>query len=394
MNLKSIPNSICELNNLEILYLHNCKKLQKMPDDLGSMEKLEELQLGFTVNTWDLERLPESISFYSLMNLCSLKKLDLSRRQISVEDFPTDFHSFSSLEELHLSANSKLIQLPTSISHLSHLKHLGLNDCTQLQKLNGLPLRIQSLNATRCSALEKIEDLSKEYEWLYKIWLPGCVKLLNNQENERCLDKMLHQSFLQKCAAVGHRFSIAIPGSKIPGWFEEELHGCDIALKLPPKWNSQIMGFAICAVFHGKWFMGERSPKIMFTIEIDGKLIPADSEVDFINAATAATENGNIWITYIPFSFIQNMYCDFPRADWSRIEDNHVMTITYTGIKRAIRCGAQIVYKQDIESIQQGRTSISDYSNVETRHLRGSTHSYIEKYTTNFCSIVSHELSL
>ncbi|KAJ9539288.1 hypothetical protein OSB04_032021 [Centaurea solstitialis] len=188
--LKILPNSICELKSLKILKLSLCMALQQLPKELGNMEKLQELWLG--------SLRPSNInSFLTWTKLCCLRKLDLSCTQIEEHDFPSNFHAFSSLEELHLSGNSKLVRFPTSISHLSRLKHLELNDCRQLQNIQGLPSGIQVLKASNCISLKEIEDLTEEYVWLYKIFLPSCERLLDKQENKRYLDKMVQQSFLQ-----------------------------------------------------------------------------------------------------------------------------------------------------------------------------------------------------
>lgn len=185
-SLTNIPNSICELKSLKTLHLHGCWKLRKLPNEFGRMENLEELHIGQT----------ESINFRALTNLCFLRKLDLSWCLIGDEDFPQNLHGFSALEELNLRDNHELIRLPTSFSHLSRLKYLELNGCRRLQNLHGLPSGIQVLKASYCSSLEKIEDLAKEHEWLYNIWLFGCTKLLQDQETEKYLDNMLQQPFL------------------------------------------------------------------------------------------------------------------------------------------------------------------------------------------------------
>lgn len=196
-SLKNFPDSICELQQLKRINLHNCENLQKLPDDLGIMQTLEEIELGFTNYSGDLE-LPEiSINILIFINLCSLRKLDLRWRQIENDDFPKNLHALSYLEELHLSGNSKLTHIPTSISHLTRLKLLELSECCQLQSLLGLPSRIQVLIASDCCSLKKIDDLSEKYEWLYKIWLVGCVKLLEDDESKNYLEKMLQKSLVK-----------------------------------------------------------------------------------------------------------------------------------------------------------------------------------------------------
>ncbi|KAJ9542511.1 hypothetical protein OSB04_029017 [Centaurea solstitialis] len=194
--LKVIPSSICELKNLKILNLQDGMALQPLPP-LGSMEKLEELWLGSN-HSVIVQRPPNFITFHFWTKFCCLRKPNLSHIQIEEHNFPDNFHAFSSLEELYLSGNSKLVHLPASISHLSRLKHLELNECQQLQNIQGLPSGIQVLKAFDCILLEEIEDLRKEYVWLYKICLPGCERLLEKQANKIYLDNMLQRSFLKQ----------------------------------------------------------------------------------------------------------------------------------------------------------------------------------------------------
>ncbi|KVI07806.1 Leucine-rich repeat-containing protein [Cynara cardunculus var. scolymus] len=370
--LKIIPNSICELKNLKVLDLQECRALQHLPEELGSMEKLEELWLGSQNPNclWP----SDIISFHTWTKLCCLRKLDLSCRQIEEHDFPNDFHAFSSLEELYLSDNSKLVHLPASISHLSRLKHLELNECQHLRNIQGLPSGIQVLKASNCSALEEIEDLTEEYVSLHKIFLPGCERLLENQEN---LDKMLQQSFVKKCAAGDHVLSIRIPGSKIPSWFKEQQLGNHISLKLPPEWHTDIKGFVVCGVFQGKWprVRITCATQIKFKFGINATLMP-ELEVDIINAF-AVNDKLSIWIVYVPFSLYQQQ-----TYDDSNREGNLLINISEPLMlgKKAVRCGAHIMYKEDVESMHQIGSCIHDYQDFHFLHdVNDGTVTYAEK---------------
>ncbi|KAJ9542623.1 hypothetical protein OSB04_029129, partial [Centaurea solstitialis] len=360
--IEELPSSIRYLSRLRVLNLIGCEELKELPKELGSMESLEELLLG-SQNYGFLNSMPMklgSISCRSLTSLVSLRKLDLSYRQIKAIDFPRNFETFSSLEELHLSGNSQLSQLPVGISGLSHLKLLALNNCCRLQNLHALPSGIQVLRATGCSSLAMIGDLSKQCVWLYNVWLFDCHKVSEEPENEPHIDKMLHQNFLKKCAALGHRLSIAVPGSKIPSWFKEQQHGCTIALRLPTTLlHTQVIGFAICGVFHGNWTHG--LPRIIFRVVNDEKVIPRP-EVDDTESSTS--DSCNLWVTYIPFGFFQQMYQDFQPQEWSHIKGSLVMTLINTSGNKSVKCGAHIVYQEDMEWIQQLKPCISDYGNM------------------------------
>ncbi|KAD1800798.1 hypothetical protein E3N88_42270 [Mikania micrantha] len=349
-SLEIIPSSICELKCLKSIRLFGCSKLQNWPDQFSSMINLQELKLGHT----------KCFNFLDLTSLCSLRKLDLSWNQIGEEDFPRNLDGCISLEKLRLSFNLKLVCLPASISYLSHLKQLELDGCRWIRSLHSLPPGIQVLSAANCTSLEKIEDLSKEYECLYKIWLFGCDKLLEDEQNQIYLDNMLKHSFMKKWAAVDRCSSIVIPGSKIPSWFKQQRNGHQISLKLQPKWQTKILGFAVCGVFKEltKFF----PIHIVFRFENYEMIIPKleadDEEID----ASSTTENGSVWINYIPFTSFAQMhddYYDFQREDWSHITEGDLVINVSTFGQKALRCGAHVVYKEDVESIQQSKPSFS-----------------------------------
>ncbi|KVH87726.1 Leucine-rich repeat-containing protein [Cynara cardunculus var. scolymus] len=305
-NLKNFPKVCSGMEKLSNINLHNCPQLQKLPEELGSMVNLEELRLSF----WDHSANQIScFNFHTLPKLF-LRKLDLSCRQIEDQKFLNNLHAFSSLEELCLSGNSKLLHLPSSISHLSRLKHLELNECQQLRNIQGLPSGIQILKATDCRVLEEIEDLTEEYKQL----------------------------------AVDRRLSIWIPGSKIPSWFEHQHHGREIALKFPTNRHTNITGFVVCVVFRNEWPFKQ-------------------TEI----------EDSTLSIIYIPIGdfWRQMQLYGLKPDDWSPLLEGRCclnLNVVSSSI-RVERCGAHIMYKEDTESVQQITTSISDYRDLEDKHF-------------------------
>ncbi|KAI3518081.1 hypothetical protein L1887_06461 [Cichorium endivia] len=386
-NLENIPKSVCILKYLKFLHLHNCMKLNYFPNKLGSMNMLEELRLG---SAYNIGRPQKCIDFHSLTGLSSLRKLDLSWIQIAEESFPKNFDALASLEELYLSGNAELVHLPPIISHLSHVKRLELNECSRLESLCMLPSSIQVLTANECISLRNIRDLSTEDKWLYKIWLLNCHTLLEDEENQRYLDKLLQVSFIKKCAAVNHRLSIAIPGSKIPSWIKQENGGCRITLKLAHKWHTKIIGFVVCGVFRWKLQSYDACPTMTFKIVSDGKVIPR-SEVNYMMDATETIKKGwSVWISYLPLGFFQQMYRDLQPKDWSHIEGNLDINVMLSDGTPSLRCGAHVTYKEDFhQDFQQITTCINDYGNVvhvdgeDLRYdesISGNTYVYEEKF--------------
>ncbi|KAL8201942.1 hypothetical protein R6Q57_011089 [Mikania cordata] len=280
--IEKLPLSIRYLSNLSFLNLDHCNSLENIPSSICELKCLKSIRLHgcSKLQNWphqfssmiSLQELKlgdtESFNFRDLTSLFSLRKLDLISNQIREEDFPRNLDGFLSLEELRLSFNSKLI------------------------------------------------------------WLFGCDKLLEDEQNQSYFDNMLKQSFMKKWAAVDRCSSIGIPG--------------------------------ICGVF--KELTRFFPLNIVFRFEnyemITPKLDADDHEID----ASSATENGNVWINYIPFTSFEQMhddYNEFQREDWSHIIEGDLVIYFSTFGQKALRCGAHVVYKEDVESIQQSKSSFS-----------------------------------
>ncbi|KAJ9542535.1 hypothetical protein OSB04_029041 [Centaurea solstitialis] len=92
----------------------------------------------------------------------------------------------------------------------------------------------------------------------------------------------------------------------------------------------------------------------------------------------AATMNRSVWMVYIPVSYIEEeMHDDFERTDWSHLVEGSLWIKVY-GTREIERCGAYIVYKEDIESVQQINTSISYHRNSKDIYHDGNNFRYYE----------------
>ncbi|KAI3725529.1 hypothetical protein L1987_65319 [Smallanthus sonchifolius] len=344
-NLVEVHESLGSHKRLVKLDMIGCERLKYLPSRI-EMESLKVLRL---TKCSSLERFPDvstRMGFPEIRDLITRQQLQIyhSLRQIENKDFPKNLRAFCSLENLDLSGN-KFVRLPASISHLFRLRCLKLNECQRLQILHALPSRIQVLEANNCCSLENIEDLSEEYEWLYDISLINCQKLLKEEENERYIDKMLQQSLIKRCAVVNRQLRMAIPGNKIPRWFKEVQTGYKIALMIPPKCNTQIIGFAICGFFPGEWQEKHYHPCITTTFKKDGKSIH-QKEVDCTNGSATA-ENGNTWISYRTFSSFRPFQCE----DLSG--GTLVISLALKSGAKAVRSAARLMYKEDVERIKK-----------------------------------------
>jgi Leucine-rich repeat (LRR) protein len=173
--VEEMPLSIKHLTSLTLLSLQDCKNLSSFPG--VNLPSLKILNLsGCKVQTpksWLLQglsliRAPYDFLkdyFFPIQEAVNLllprfrfiASLNLTDHNLWDGALPDDLSCLSSLQYLDLSRNN-FTHLPDSISQLSQLKSLTLNDCSRLQSLPVLPLSIGFLTIKRCPLLENYSN--------------------------------------------------------------------------------------------------------------------------------------------------------------------------------------------------------------------------------------------
>ena len=189
-DLLSFPSVVCSFTSLEILTLSGCRGQPRKPLHLLGLSPMASsigVNLTFkgtillvimsflvlpynylsifvcaTLIIWTYCFLnarypePEPINLLlpkSFSGLSSLKSLDLSDCNLSDGALPEDLSCLSSLRFLNLGKNNFTF-LPDSISQLSKLKLLCLDNCSNLQSLPYLPSSTNFVMARGCTSLE------------------------------------------------------------------------------------------------------------------------------------------------------------------------------------------------------------------------------------------------
>ncbi|ERN07530.1 hypothetical protein AMTR_s00154p00043180 [Amborella trichopoda] len=123
-NVERIPD--CSLYpNLEMLMLADCQKLKELPDSLGSLAKLKDLDVG---RCRELSRFPasmrrmRSLRYLRMASFSSLEELDATYCNLEGLN-PDDFEKLSSLKKLSL-FEIDFQGLPISLRGLSQLEML------------------------------------------------------------------------------------------------------------------------------------------------------------------------------------------------------------------------------------------------------------------------------
>nr|ANB44748.1 resistance protein 2 [Prunus sogdiana] len=199
--LKDLPLNLYRSKSIETLLLNGCSSFENLAEGLGDMVSLRTLEADDTALTkipssivklknlrsltlCGLERLTgflphsylRSTGFLPplLDGLNALRKLALANCSLTDDELPKDLGSLSSLEHLDCGQNS-FCRLP-SLSGLSKLEYLCLNDCRKLRAIPELPTNPKVLRGFGCTALETMPDFS-EMSSIRELYLSDSYKL-------------------------------------------------------------------------------------------------------------------------------------------------------------------------------------------------------------------------
>ncbi|PHT64728.1 hypothetical protein T459_29153 [Capsicum annuum] len=181
-NLVALPSSICKLKCLVKLDMSYCFKVESLPEEIGNLENLEELDarqtlisrppsfiirlnklkfLSFEKNKMkpcSIEYLTQGVLFvFPRVNegLRSLEILNLSFCNLIDGGLLEDIGCLHSLEELTLSGNN-FEYFPQSIAQLSALRFLGLSHCKKInfELIVGMK-NLEALNLSYCNLIDR-----------------------------------------------------------------------------------------------------------------------------------------------------------------------------------------------------------------------------------------------
>nr|POF00261.1 protein suppressor of npr1-1, constitutive 1 [Quercus suber] len=186
-SLESLPSEI-SLESLEVFILSGCSRLKKFPEIVGNMSRLSHLYLDGTA----IKELPSSVE-----HLTGLVKLDLSGSAIREWSFPTfpsrnlEILSLSGCEGLSSKSSNKLLSFP--LMRRASPNPIGMLvrsfSGLRLQSLPELPSNIDFIQADGCTSLETL-PLRQECSFKPRFSLLNCFKLVENQGCSEMFKKM------------------------------------------------------------------------------------------------------------------------------------------------------------------------------------------------------------
>ncbi|KAB2616757.1 disease resistance RPP13-like protein 1 [Pyrus ussuriensis x Pyrus communis] len=207
-NLKSLPEGLCHLSNLQAFVVSNCgslvsilrlswrrrasnlkeiritgcEKLVVLPEDIHNLASLQELEIDYLEGLTSFPPNLTSLQVYEvkscktlwewgLHKLTSLKKLLIQSEDPDVVSFPPhgkeEMLLPKSLTELTVSGFPNLKKFSKSIHFLTSLQTLKLHDCPKLASIpeEGLPLSLEQFTIDECPLLEERCQPGKGRYW-------------------------------------------------------------------------------------------------------------------------------------------------------------------------------------------------------------------------------------
>ncbi|TYH86792.1 hypothetical protein ES332_D01G069600v1 [Gossypium tomentosum] len=425
--IKELPSSIGHLRSLMLLNLKDCSKLESLPSSIESLrqlESLEELNLSETAITtppsfifhlknlkflsfqgckgppyrvrshWRfISRPTPRLSMNSmtlklpviLSGLSSLKELNLDDCNLHDGAIPDDIIRLSSLEALRLSDNN-FRTLPTTLGGLSKLTRLVLTDCKRLKSLPELPASIK-LWIDGCASLEAVANSTTAFPSRVNGYICAfnCFKLAEGNDAVT----MLKTRLKLVANARTERYYIVIPGSAIPKWFSSQTDDSSksiIKMQLPPNFlnGTQFLGFAFSCVFFSDFNnKPRRGDHISYAFVIHGRNFSGKIRRGYFHLDGKSTRvtKDHLLIHYLPrngidLSSLVELECKETEVSGSStdmLKERFEIEVAFEiwGINSMVKkCGARIVYEEDLEEMDQTihEHSGSTSSNFDDMH--------------------------
>ncbi|XP_049377448.1 disease resistance protein Roq1-like [Solanum stenotomum] len=238
--LEMLPENIGDLQDLHILDASETA-ISQPPPSITKLGKLWKLRFSHE------QQFPHSSSFVlnQVSGLSSLTSLDLNNHNI-LSGLPEDLGSLHSLENLNASG-SNISCLPKSFKGLLHLQHLNVQFCQNLNELPGeLPPNLRELFADYHLALKSSKNLIICCLKLCRLAISDYGTVSSEQVN------VFLQHFLRTCIQCDFHqracFIISFPGVRIPELFDYDRfkNQNEISIELNPSWyTDKFMGFWI-----------------------------------------------------------------------------------------------------------------------------------------------------
>nr|XP_023929824.1 uncharacterized protein LOC112041155 [Quercus suber] len=401
--VEELPSSLEHLTGLTVLSLQGCKNLSSFPS--VNLPSLKALNLsGFKVQpqppkSWlshgfSLVRAVDAFfkGFFPIRETRNLLlpwlrfivSLNLSDRNLWDGGLPDDLSCLSSLQTLNLSKNN-FTRLPNSISQLSKLYSLVMNDCSRLQSLPDLPLSVGYVIAVGCPLLGKHSNQRVAWtsgETIFTMVLCESKNIgpfalidfpfVSNGDHDPIYERYLMGMFNQNIY-----FLESLHSTETPEWFSHQSPGSSLTIPLP----SNLRG-------DENWIGIALFTSVVILENLNNVSSGQDDElcIDFICRSDII--EGPCITCPLGFSFSKNLPEPVRHASSSGLKivipagklRDHLKDCscirafirtkcTYIEIET---CGARVLYKQDLSKFRQARGKMKQRSQFQMDKVESS----------------------
>ena len=267
-----------------------------------------------------------------------------------------------------------------------------------------LPSNIKYIDATKCISLETL-SLGLEYDFRPSLQLLNCVKLIENQ-GYGYISTMLRRYFINDKVCLSLSFSIYlspflsislslslfcgvlsiiififqhyygqdrlahyiyVSGDEIPKWFSNQFVGASVNLQMPFDFCNKLMGIAVCAVFEfhqhspfesfdpldfGDLGHNKYTHKLSCSIKFNNDQIfgvTGGFSEEFVKI-----ESHHLWLQYLPSQIFNEVWeKTLSQCNANGFSDIKIKFKTGAPGLEIIKCGAHLVFEQDVEDFKQ-----------------------------------------
>ncbi|AES80263.1 NBS-LRR type disease resistance protein [Medicago truncatula] len=205
--LKSLPDSVCKLQNLQTLILEGCLKLEKLPNGIGNLISLRQLHITTMQSSFPDKEIAKLTSL-EFLSICSCDNLESLLGELELPNLKSlsiiycgnitslPLQLIPNVDSLMISNCNKL---KLSLGHENaiprlRLKLLYIESLPQLlsfpQWLQGCADTLHSLFIGHCENLEKLPEWSSTFICLNTLTITNCPKLLSLPDDVHCLPNL------------------------------------------------------------------------------------------------------------------------------------------------------------------------------------------------------------
>ncbi|KAG7963285.1 hypothetical protein I3843_09G111100 [Carya illinoinensis] len=273
-NLVEVHRSVGILNELSVLDVRNCSKLRGLPN-----LKLPRLQILQLHGCTSLEKFPNIVG-----EIPRLDEIWFYNNPI-IQELPLSVEYLIGLEMIVIKSCENLRDLPRSISKLPRLEYLGLWRCRNLGRLP----KSSSSSSTNLGWLASSKGNKTQDKSLSVGWFPALKRLGISYCNLEEVD------FLKSLDCLSTLEELR---GELPEWFRHQTRENEMCFRVPSPKNAELAGLVIGVAVKRQAFEPGLRVFCLLTVSIIINNVRQSYKVDFFEHELGL--DGVLWLLCLP----------------------------------------------------------------------------------------------